>query len=88
MRVVCGDLSCASPLAAEVGHGSSMTLGAADVKSTSGIRAPTPIVIVAPGTLQWAIFPPQGVDVGLTLFCAAKLVDIGEKRHEEESPGS
>ena len=46
------------------------------------------IAIVAPGTLQWAIFPPQCVDVGLTLFGAEKLMDIGEKRHEEESPGS
>jgi hypothetical protein len=43
---------------------------------------------VASGTLQRAIFPPQCVDVGLTLFCAEKWVDMGEHWHEEESPGS
>jgi hypothetical protein len=40
--VVCGAPSCAAPLAAGIGHGSRRTLGAADVKSTSGIRAPKP----------------------------------------------
>jgi hypothetical protein len=38
--------------------------------------------------VQWAIFPPQCMDVGLTLFGAEELVDIGEHRHGEESPGS
>jgi hypothetical protein len=46
------------------------------------------IVTVAPGTLEWAIFPPQCVDVGLTVFGAEELVDMREYRHEEESPGS
>jgi hypothetical protein len=46
------------------------------------------LVTVAPGTAQWAIFPPQCMDVGLTLFGAEELVDIGEHRHGEESPGS
>ena len=32
--VVCGAPSCASPLAAGIGYGSSMTLGSAAVKST------------------------------------------------------
>ncbi len=31
---------------------------------------------------------PIALDVGLTLFGTEKLVDIGEKRHEKESPGS
>src|SRR5262249_18392767 len=48
----------------------------------------TDIVTVAPGTLEWAIFPPQCVDVGLTVFGAEELVDMGEHRHEEESPES
>ena len=53
------------------------------------VRAPgIDIATLAPGTLQRAIFPPQCVEVGLTLFCAEKLVDMGEKRHEKESPGS
>ena len=46
----------------------------------------TDIGTVAPGTLAWAIFPPQCVDVGLTVFGAEELVDMGEHRHEEESP--
>ena len=44
------------------------------------------LVAVAPGTLEWAIFPPQGVDVRLTLLGAEELVDVGEHRHDEESP--
>jgi hypothetical protein len=53
------------------------------------VRAPwIDIATLASGTLQRAIFPPQCVDVGLTLFGTEKLVDIGEKRHEKESPGS
>jgi hypothetical protein len=46
------------------------------------------LVAVAPGTVQRAIFPPQGMDGGVTLFGAEELVDIGEHRHGEESPGS
>jgi hypothetical protein len=46
------------------------------------------LVTVAPGTLESAIFPPQGVDVGLTVFSAEELVDMEEYRHKEESPGS
>jgi len=41
--LVCGAPSCTAPLAAGVGHGSSMTLGSPDVKSASGICAPAPI---------------------------------------------
>src|ERR671924_445551 len=46
------------------------------------------IVTVAPGTLEGAIFPPQGVNVSLTVFGAEELVDMGEHRHKEESPES
>ncbi len=46
------------------------------------VRAPRiDVVAIATGTLQWAIFPPQCVDVGLALFGAEELVDIGESRH-------
>jgi hypothetical protein len=38
-------------------------------------------VALAPGTLQRAIFPPQRMDVGLTLFDVEELVDIREHRH-------
>jgi hypothetical protein len=46
------------------------------------------LVTVAPGTLEGAILPPQGVDVRLPLLGAEELVDRGEKRHDEKSPGS
>jgi hypothetical protein len=46
------------------------------------------VVAVASGTLQRAIFPPQGMDVGVTLLGAEELVGIGEHWHSEESPGS
>src|SRR5262245_50242628 len=46
------------------------------------------IVTVAPGTLEGAIFPPQCMDIGLTVFGAEEVVDMREYRHEEESPGS
>jgi hypothetical protein len=46
------------------------------------VRAPRiDVMAIATGTWQWAIFPPQCVDVGLTLFGAEELVDIGESRH-------
>jgi hypothetical protein len=46
------------------------------------VRAPRiDLVAIATGTWQWAIVPPQCVDVGLTLFGAEELVDIGESRH-------
>jgi len=41
------------------------------------IRAPwVDVVAVAPGTLQWAIFPPQCMDGGLTLVDVEELVDV------------
>jgi hypothetical protein len=46
------------------------------------------IVTVASGTLQQAIFPPQCVDGGLTLFNAEELMGIREHWHDEESPQS
>src|SRR5262249_8188051 len=45
-------------------------------------------VTVAPVTMEGAIFPPEGVDIRLTLLGAEELVDIGEKRHNEKPPGS
>jgi hypothetical protein len=47
--------------------------------------APGAVVVVPPridvlaltsGTLEGAIFPPEGVNVGLTVFGVEKLVDI------------
>jgi hypothetical protein len=32
------------------------------------------VVTVATGTLQWAIFPSQGMDIGLTGFYTEQLV--------------
>ena len=41
------------------------------------VRAPwINIVALASGTLESPIFPPQRMDVGLTLFSAEELVDI------------
>jgi hypothetical protein len=59
--------------------------------------APGPVVVLAPrialvtvasGTLERAIFPPQCVDIGLTVFSAEELVHRGEHRHDDESPGA
>ena len=51
------------------------------------VRAPRiDVVALAPRTLKGAFFPPERVDVGLTVFGAEELVDMGEHRHEEESP--
>jgi hypothetical protein len=45
------------------------------------------IVALAPGTLEQAILPPEGVDVGLTLFGTEELVDVCKDQHGCISPG-
>ena len=39
------------------------------------------VVALAPGTLQRALFPPQRMNVGLTLFGVEELVDVREHWH-------
>ena len=39
------------------------------------------VVALAPGTLQRAIFPPERMDVGLTLVDVEEFVDVREHRH-------
>ena len=39
------------------------------------------VVALAPGTLQRAIFPPERMDVGLTLVDIEELVNVREHRH-------
>lgn len=39
------------------------------------------VVALAPGTLQRAIFPPERMDVGLTLVDMEELVNVREHRH-------
>jgi hypothetical protein len=34
------------------------------------------VLALAPGTLEWALFPPQRMDIGLTVFGVEELVDI------------
>ena len=34
----------------------------------------TDVVALTPGTLEWAIFPPQRMDIGLTCFGVEELV--------------
>ena len=34
------------------------------------------ILALAPGTLEWTLFPPERMDVGLTLFGIEELVDV------------
>jgi hypothetical protein len=47
------------------------------------VRAPgIDVLALAPGTLEWTIFPPQRMDIALTLVNVEELVDIREHRHE------
>jgi hypothetical protein len=39
------------------------------------------VVTLAPGTLQGTIFPPERMDVGVTLLDVEELVDVREHRH-------
>ena len=34
------------------------------------------VLALAPGTLEWALFPPERMDVGLTLFGVEELVNV------------
>jgi hypothetical protein len=46
------------------------------------VRAPQiDVVAVAPGTLQWAIFPSQSMDIGLAGFYTEQLVYMREEQH-------
>src|SRR5262245_55448404 len=84
------DPVCQRPLAL-VPQGSSEVVGGAltamaPVAFASGtvlVRAPTAhVVALAPRTLEWTIFPPERMDVGLALFSIEKLVHMGEHRHD------
>src|SRR5438105_7558748 len=47
------------------------------------VRAPAAnVMALAPRTLEWTIFPPERMDVGLALFSVEKLVQTGEHRHD------
>lgn len=51
------------------------------------VRAPrADVVAVTPGTVEQATFPPEYIDVGVTLCGAEKVVDVGENRHGSTSP--
>ena len=46
------------------------------------VRAPgTDVVALTPGTLQRALFPPERMDVGLTLVDIEELVNVREHWH-------
>ena len=46
------------------------------------IRAPAAnVVALAARTLQWTVFPPERMDVGLALFGVEELMQMGEHRH-------
>jgi len=36
---------------------------------------------LAPGTLERTLFPPQRVDVGLTVFDVEELMEVRKRRH-------
>ena len=39
------------------------------------------VLALAPGTLEWALFPPERMDRGLTVFGVEELMAIGEHGH-------
>jgi hypothetical protein len=39
------------------------------------------VMALAPGTLQWAIFLPERMDVGVTLVDIEEVVNVREHRH-------
>ena len=46
------------------------------------VRPPRPnVVALTAGALEWAIFPPQRMDIGLTRFGVEELVKIRHNRH-------
>src|SRR5215471_17825450 len=48
----------------------------------------TDIVALTVGTLEWAIFPPQRMDIGLTRFGVKEVVEMQHNRHGECLLGS
>jgi hypothetical protein len=47
------------------------------------VRAPgTDVVAPTAGTLAWAIFPPQRMDIRLTSIGVEELVQMRHKRHD------
>ena len=46
------------------------------------VRPPrTDLVALTAGALEWAIFPPQRMDIGLTCFGVEELVEMRHDRH-------
>ena len=39
------------------------------------------VVALAPGTLEWTLFPPERMDVRLALFSVEEFVHMGKHRH-------
>jgi hypothetical protein len=46
----------------------------------------TDVLALAPGTLEWTIFPPKRMDIGVAGVGVEELVERGEHRHDGESP--
>src|SRR5215510_13617989 len=44
------------------------------------------VLALAPGTLEWTIFPPECVNVRLALVGVEEFVDVREHRHGSASP--
>src|ERR671930_174466 len=40
------------------------------------------MMALAPRALEWTVFPPERMDIGLALFSVEKLVQIGEHCHD------
>ena len=41
------------------------------------LRAPgIDVLALAPGTLEWTLFPPERMEVGLTVFDVEELVEV------------
>ena len=46
------------------------------------VRTPrTDVVALTARTLEWAIFPPQRMDIGLTRFSVEEVVEMRHNRH-------
>ena len=44
------------------------------------------VLTLAPGTLKWTIFPPECMDIGVTLVDVEELMEVREHRHGGVSP--
>jgi len=62
-KIVAGALAAIAPVALAPG---------AVVVCPPGID----VLTLAPGALEWALFPPQRMDIGVTVFGVEELVDI------------